>query len=144
MERREDIPLLIYYFLDKLNRQYNTKKKLPRDVLRILLSYNWPGNVRELENAIAGMYALSDGDELIIDALPDNILKSGGAFDVSKPQQVQIPADGFNLKEYLLDLEKAYYLKAIEISNDNRAEAARMLKMKAPAFRRRAREDFNI
>jgi len=141
-EHREDIPLLIQYFLDKLNGEYGAQKKLSRDVLKILLSYPWPRNVRELENSIRGMYVLSTGDELTADTLPNDILMA--AFDAEKPLEVQIPADGFNLKRYLQKLEKAYYLKAIELSNDNRAKAARLLKMKEHAFRRRARDDFKI
>jgi len=143
-ERREDIPLLIQYFIDKVNKQNRTQKKLSGSALRVLLSYSWPGNVRELENTIEGMYILSRGDELTIDALPDEILRLGISLEEAKTVEVQIPAGGFDLKGYLRELERAYFQKAIEISNGNRADAARLLQMNPPAFRRRAREDFNI
>ena len=143
-ERREDIPLLIQYFLDKLKEEYGKKKKLSKDALRLFLSYPWPRNVRELENSIRGMYVLSLEDELTFDALPSNIRMVGNAFEERKSFEVQIPPDDFDLKEHLRELEKSYFLKAIEICDGNRAKAARLLKIKEPAFRRRAREDFNI
>lgn len=139
----QDIPLLIPYFLDKLNERYHTQKKLSRDALRVLLFYPWPGNVRQLETTIERMHALSTNDELTLDTLPNEILMAGSAFE-SEPPEVQIPADGFDLKGYLRELEKAYFLKAIEICDGNKAKAAGLLKIEPPAFRRRAREDFNI
>jgi DNA-binding NtrC family response regulator len=90
------------------------------------------------------MYVLSSRDELPIDALPNNILMAGRVLEAGKPLEVQIPANGFDLKGHLRELEKAYFLKAIEICDGNRAKAAGLLKINEHAFRRRAREDFNI
>jgi len=143
-ERREDIPILSYDFLDKLNARYRTKKRLSKDALRVLLSCSWPGNIRQLKNMIERMYTLSTGDELTPDTLPNDILMAGSALEAETPPEVQIPADGFDLKGYLWELEKAYYEKAIEICDGNRAKSARLLKIKEHAFRRRAREDFNV
>jgi len=142
-KRSEDIPLLIQHFLDKLNERYHTQKKLSKDAPKVLLFYPWPGNIRQLETTIERMHALSTNDELTLDTLPNDILMAGSAFE-SEPPEVQIPADGFDLKVYLRELEKAYFLKAIEICDGNQAKAARLLKIEPPAFRRRAREDFNI
>ena len=143
-ERREDIPRLSYHFLDKLNARHGVKKRLSKDALRVLLSYSWPGNIRQLKNMIERMYTLSTGDELTPDTLPNDILMAESALESVTPREVQIPVDGFDLKGYLGELEKAYYLKAIEICDGNRAKAARLLKIKEPAFRRRAREYFNV
>ena len=143
-ERREDIPILIQYFLDKLKKPNSPPKKLSKDALSVLLSCPWPGNVRELENTIRGMCALSTENELTLDDLPDEILMVGSAFEAEKPIKAQIPADGFDLKERLREIEKAYFLKAIEIANGNKAKAARLVKIEPPAFRRRARDDFNL
>src|SRR5690349_9873642 len=58
--RREDIPALIDYFLDKYNDVNGRRlKKISRDLLNTLLRYSWPGNVRELENAIERAVVLS-------------------------------------------------------------------------------------
>jgi Nif-specific regulatory protein len=69
--RREDIPRLIDYFLDKYNvingRQL---KKISREMLNVLMRYPWPGNVRELENAIERAVVLSNHEEFTEELLP--------------------------------------------------------------------------
>jgi Nif-specific regulatory protein len=69
--RREDIPELIDYFLDKYNRENDRDvRKISRDVLNTLIRYPWPGNVRELENAVERAVVLSQGEEFSDDLLP--------------------------------------------------------------------------
>ena len=69
--RREDIPLLIDFFLDKFNAENNkTLKKISRDMLNLLVRYPWPGNVRELENAMERAVVLARGETLTEDLLP--------------------------------------------------------------------------
>jgi DNA-binding NtrC family response regulator len=67
-ERKEDIPLLINYFIEKLNRK--TQKTInsisPTD-LKQLMEYNWPGNIRELENIIERSHILSSGAKLKVE-----------------------------------------------------------------------------
>src|SRR6184192_4682051 len=71
--RREDIPLLVEFFL----RKYSEENERPRrhispEALRPLLAYSWPGNVRELENVIERAVVLSSGAEISVDLLPDH------------------------------------------------------------------------
>jgi Nif-specific regulatory protein len=69
--RREDIPRLIDYFLDKYNVINERKlRRISRDMLNILLRYPWPGNVRELENAVERAVVLSNGEDFTEDLLP--------------------------------------------------------------------------
>src|SRR5262249_2503025 len=69
--RREDIPRLIDYFLDKYNAiNGRTLKRISREMVSILLRYPWPGNVRELENAIERAVVLSSGEDFMEDLLP--------------------------------------------------------------------------
>jgi DNA-binding NtrC family response regulator len=69
--RREDIPALIDYFLDKYNSMNDRRlKKISRDLLNVLLRYSWPGNVRELENAIERAVVLSRDEDFTEDLLP--------------------------------------------------------------------------
>jgi transcriptional regulator with PAS, ATPase and Fis domain len=74
-ERREEIPILIDYFLGKYRRAYNKKvKHLPKRTLNLLMDYSWPGNVRELENIIRKFVVL-DGEEIILRELNFNQAK---------------------------------------------------------------------
>lgn len=69
--RREDIPRLIDYFLDKYNAVNDRKlRRISRDMLNVLLRYPWPGNVRELENAIERAVVLSHDEDFTEDLLP--------------------------------------------------------------------------
>jgi formate hydrogenlyase transcriptional activator len=64
-ERREDIPLLVRYFVQKFSRRLNkTVQYVPADAMDALVSYAWPGNIRELENLLERAVILSPGKEL--------------------------------------------------------------------------------
>jgi len=74
--RREDVPALIDYFLDKYNDVNGRRlKRISRDLLNVLLRYPWPGNVRELENAIERAVVLTRAGNQMIDedALPREV-----------------------------------------------------------------------
>ncbi len=69
--RREDIPQLIDYFLDRYNDENGRNLRwINRDILNTLMRYPWPGNVRELENAIERAVVMSQGDTFTEDLLP--------------------------------------------------------------------------
>jgi formate hydrogenlyase transcriptional activator len=64
-ERREDIPLLVNYFVSKLSRRMGKKiQSIPKPAMEILVNAAWPGNVRELENFIERAVILTEGNEL--------------------------------------------------------------------------------
>jgi formate hydrogenlyase transcriptional activator len=64
-ERREDIPLLVRYFVQKFSRGMNkTVQYIPADAMDALVMYSWPGNIRELENLLERAVILSPGKEL--------------------------------------------------------------------------------
>ena len=76
-ERREDIPLLVRYFVQKFSRRLNKAVEyIPAEAMDALSNYSWPGNVRELENLIERAVLLSPGKELRI---PIAELKSAAA-----------------------------------------------------------------
>jgi formate hydrogenlyase transcriptional activator len=64
-ERREDIPLLVHYFVSRLSRRMQKRiKSIPKPAMEALTNVAWPGNVRELENFIERAVILTQGDEL--------------------------------------------------------------------------------
>lgn len=74
MERREDIPILIDYFMNKISSEMGKKDiRLSEDAEDCLYKYNWPGNVRELENMIERLIVLNDRDCIELRDLPSEI-----------------------------------------------------------------------
>jgi transcriptional regulator with GAF, ATPase, and Fis domain len=66
-ERREDIPLLVRYFVDKFARRMDRAiETIPKDAMRLLTDWSWPGNIRELENFMERAVLLSKGPALSI------------------------------------------------------------------------------
>jgi transcriptional regulator with GAF, ATPase, and Fis domain len=76
-ERREDIPILIDHFLERIAKRSGEKKKvLDRETFHLLYQYDWPGNIRELENEIERLSALS-GELIEPNLLSANIVARG-------------------------------------------------------------------
>lgn len=111
-DRREDIDLLVDYFLKK----YCTKmgvplKKMSSGALQIFMRYSWPGNVRELENAIERAIVLQEGDTVRIGDLPEKMIQE-------TPKQ-----ELGSLKEK----EREAIVRALEENSWNTAKAATTL-----------------
>jgi DNA-binding NtrC family response regulator len=120
-ERREDIPLLITYFLERMARASGQEKLLSDDALKALLAYDWPGNVRELENCLERAYAFTSGPLIHttdlpreIASLPDPHLGAGNGNGDAKI----IP---------MAELEKRTILNAIAELKGDKLQAARRL-----------------
>ncbi len=76
-ERKEDIPSLIKYFLDALERKYNRGiKNINNNAFGLLRNHQWPGNVRELQNVIERTYYLASPPEILPRDLPSYLAKS--------------------------------------------------------------------
>ncbi|HXY01923.1 MAG TPA: sigma-54 dependent transcriptional regulator [Terriglobales bacterium] len=74
-QRKEDIPLLASFFLDRYSRENDRPARhLAPEALRPLIAYSWPGNVRELENVIERAVVLSTAPEIGTELLPDQIV----------------------------------------------------------------------
>lgn len=73
-ERPEDVPKLIQFFLEKLNRKYKNIISITEEAINILKLYSWPGNVRELENLIEYLFIMNAGEEIDIEQLPLRVL----------------------------------------------------------------------
>src|ERR1043165_1540478 len=77
-QRKEDIPLLVEFFLRRYSAEnQRTSRQMTPEALRPLLNYSWPGNVRELENVIERAVVLSSGTAIGPELLPDHIAGRG-------------------------------------------------------------------
>ncbi len=77
-ERREDIPLLLNYFIKEISREHDKKfAGIDPDALEILKNYDWPGNVRELRNLAESMVVLSLGSRIRAHDIPEQIYRRG-------------------------------------------------------------------
>ncbi len=115
-ERKEDIPILIEHFLEKLGKRAGVEVKgISHEALDFLRRYHWPGNVRELENCIERAIIMA-GEGLITSAhLPAHMLSSS------------VPRDLFPLDETLAKIEKEIILEALEKSGGIQSKAAKIL-----------------
>lgn len=133
-ERREDIPLLVEYFLEKFNREKGLSiKGIEKEVVDALVEYSWPGNVRELENIIERMMVLAEGDVITLDDLPEKIKGGSGREEKRELDKedmlsiINLPEEGINLKEFLDKIEEKLILQALERTGNVKERAARLL-----------------
>ncbi|MCZ2152808.1 MAG: sigma-54 dependent transcriptional regulator [Bryobacterales bacterium] len=129
-ERREDIPILASYFLEK---HAAGVPRLSAAVEEALLKYDWPGNVRELENTIHRMCAVAASRNLGIQDLPSSVLHAVAQppFDVPRLSAVSPPPhheeqDVPNIVP-LAELERRAILNAIAATRGDRTMAAQLL-----------------
>lgn len=116
-ERKEDIPLLSTYFLNKFKHKNNKSiSALDNEVMSVFMDYNWPGNVRELENVIERAVVLCNKDIITIQYLPKAIRQLHLA-DTTK--------DAHELN--LLETEKRLLLRALEQTSWNQTRSAMIL-----------------
>ena len=121
-ERPEDIPLLINYFLDQNDKNPEAKSINP-EAKGMLAAYPWPGNARQLFHTLEQMLLLADEDELGINNIPKRIRSE--LMMVTNHQQKPRPVNEF--KDALDDFERDFIERAIDNSNKNYSEAAKLL-----------------
>jgi len=132
-ERREDIPLLIDYFLKKIvNEEGHQPLAVSNDVMKIFEKYDWPGNVREMENLVERIVALSEGTTITAEDIPAHVRQNAGP----KPAAID-PDDGsyhesvlngkISLEEAESEFNREIILNALEKSAYVQSRAARML-----------------
>ncbi|TET97941.1 MAG: sigma-54-dependent Fis family transcriptional regulator [Candidatus Stahlbacteria bacterium] len=110
-ERKEDIPILAEFFIEKISKRLNIKKKeFSRESIEKFIEYDWKGNVRELENLIERMIVLEDSDIIDMDSIPK----------MSKKSEM---LNTLNLEM----LERQAILKALERSEGKKKKAAQLL-----------------
>ena len=131
-ERKQDIPLLVGHFLDRLSRLTGSQRIISDEALKIMLAYDWPGNVRELENCIER--ACTSGD---LPTALQNAMRQQSSADMR--QSTIIP---------IAQLEREAILNALRQLKGDKLEAAKKLGMGKTTLYRKIREyhleDFGI
>ncbi|QEK20094.1 sigma-54 dependent transcriptional regulator PrdR [Peptacetobacter hiranonis] len=120
-ERKEDIGILLHYFLDEMCRENGKPRmSLSKEAYKILENYRWKGNIRELKNTVENMVVLSDSSIIEKDAIPSYIVESAK----NSTDDEDYPLD---LTSAIEKLEIKNITKALEMSKGNKAKAAKIL-----------------
>ncbi len=116
-DRRDDIPVLAQYFLEKLGEHAGRKiTGFAKNALETLKNHDWPGNVRELQNVVERAIVLGSGPTIMREDLPESLLES-------------IPSTGASgeFHELVNDAKRRIIITALDSANGNYTEAARQL-----------------
>ncbi len=118
-QRRNDVPLLVDYFINKFaDENEKPPLRMTPEALRPLMDYDWPGNVRELENVIERAVVLANGPAITVDLLPDNLVGSGTKLALMEHRP---DASLFDIME---DCERRIISDMLEKCGWNQTEAA--------------------
>src|SRR3954470_24348370 len=123
-QRKEDIPLLAQFFLQRYSEENERPmRRLTPEAMRPLLSYSWPGNVRELENVIERAVVLSTSSEVGPELLPDQIAGRGSSYPLLAHR---VDASLFDIME---DCERHIIIDMLEKCGWNQTEAAEQFRV---------------
>ncbi|MCX7698378.1 MAG: sigma-54 dependent transcriptional regulator [Candidatus Goldbacteria bacterium] len=139
-ERREDIPLLIRFFMEKYNKEYERNIiGIDTRAKGILMNYDYPGNVRELDNIIQHAFIMAETDIIRFEDLPIYLQNISPFRRLTQHEQIQ---DNNQLeREFLLsDLEKQTIIKAFERFGSNHTKVAKALGISRSTLWRKMKE----
>ncbi len=131
-KRKEDIPILINYFIEKMNKKLGKNiKGASSELLEVFFIYDWPGNVRELENIVERLMILEEGEKLSKKHLPEKYKSTKIVRDTPPPSEFE----NFNLNKYLDEITKKTISTSLEKTKGNKKEAAKLLGISYRSFR---------
>ncbi len=147
-DRREDIPLLVDYFLNRFARGLRLEKPpLSQEALDVLVNYSWPGNVRELEHVVQRLMIFTGGYTIQANDLPPTMTTNGPERYRDKTgiwtdeQYLAFAREyldsyrGDRAHEGLLEkMEKSLLIEALRRCNGNQTQAARLLGLPRPTL----------
>ncbi|TVM02926.1 MAG: Fis family transcriptional regulator [Candidatus Brocadia sp. WS118] len=127
-ERREDIPLLVNYFMKKYaSQQRFAVHSISQEALHVLSEYHWPGNIRELENAIEHAIAFCTTDMIMPKDLPENLREEAtpsGLFSIELST-----IDSLDLQETLSEAERKLLVWAYQKTSGNQVRMSEILRI---------------
>src|SRR5256885_729647 len=123
-ERKEDIPLLVQHFLEKLKSPLTVSQ----ETMRRLMAYSWPSNVRQLENAVERAVAFTGGrTQIEVGDLPTEVQQ---AQETVLSTAVSLPEEGLDLDAFIADIERDLIQRSLERTGGNKGQAAKLLNLK--------------
>jgi two-component system, NtrC family, response regulator AtoC len=141
-ERREEIPVMVDYFLRKFNAQFTRSVEIPAETVRVFVEYHWPGNLRELENAIKRIVVLGSArtvqQEMLANLNHGNGHANGHANGAVAAAAAIHPDGPVSLKDIARqaarDAERVAIKEVLDRVHWNRAKAARLLQISYKAL----------
>ncbi len=129
-ERREDIPLLVQHFLQKIGAEQSPPRAvtMSQEAMRRLMAYSWPGNVRQLENVVERALAFSQGRPQI--DVPDLGPEVQAMPATADGLDSWFPDEGIDLERYMEGVELTLIKRSLERTSGNKVRAARLLNLK--------------
>lgn len=125
-DKREDLPDLVAYLLEKINRQLRKNvRKIPPRVMKLLLNFPWKGNVRELENALTRAVILAKGDVILEENLP-----------LESREKKLFPNELVPLKE----VEKSYIQYVLKALKGKKNQTCQILNISRPTLDKKIKE----
>jgi DNA-binding NtrC family response regulator len=125
-ERKEDIPELVAYLLEKINRELRKSvRKVPSEVMKLLINHPWKGNVRELENALIRAVILAKGDVILAENLP---LETGEKKLFSKEL---VPLE---------EVERNYIQHVLRYTKGSKTRSSQILQISRPTLDKKIKE----
>jgi two-component system nitrogen regulation response regulator GlnG len=156
-ERREDIRLLVDYFLKRFGQeQKRAARSITSGALKALEQYHWPGNVRELENAIRRALVIAKGEAILVADLPPEVTGQAGVGTSAAVAGGEARGDAAELARQLFRwarkdpkqrvipaVERELVIEALKETGGNQVQAARLLGITRATLRKRI-EKFGI
>jgi DNA-binding NtrC family response regulator len=127
-ERRDDIPLLVQHFLQKLSSELGRgPATMSQEGLRRLMAYHWPGNVRQLENVVERSIAFSQGrPQVEVQDLTSEL----DAATPPDPPELAFPDEGVDFDQYVSNVELSLIRQSLVRTSGNKRQAAKLLNLK--------------
>ncbi|MDA1103779.1 MAG: sigma-54 dependent transcriptional regulator [Gemmatimonadetes bacterium] len=117
-DRREDVPILARYFLDRPESKGGEGRTLSDEAMAVLQAYDWPGNVRELENALERAAVVSSADVITPDVLPERVREAPAP---------RLAATDTPSNPTMDVVERAYILWVLQAEGGNKTRASEVL-----------------
>jgi DNA-binding NtrC family response regulator len=141
-ERKTDIPAIAQAFCKRYSLAYrNESLKLSKSTLKVMLEYDWPGNVRQLRNTIERAVVLTEGDEITLEVLPEEVTER----EPQRHNTIQVTEENetsniTNFKEAKREFEKKHIEKCLDKTAGNITQAAALLGMHRQSLQHKIKE----